>query len=220
MKSDSGSATVRPRLEETHEKPLRQHVAMTWGGRACASCDDDGGPGQGPAPPIKPWWPVAWFVPTAIVLVVLVLGAPEQGPLDHADKAQQRTGLLIPYSEAPDVTALELPGRPGQDVPTVVAFHRTAPDPDRYRRWVQSLPQGTQTVLVLPGPPYPELHGTAVIGDSGRIAEALRMETPQDGGFPIGYAVIDGAGRLRYQTLDPKYLEHASEVATMAGAVQ
>lgn len=163
---------------------------------------------------------MAWFVPTAIVLVFLVLGSvPEQGPLDHVDKAEQRSGILIPATEARDVTGLELPGDPVGEVPIVVVFDRTAPDPAQYRRLVQALPPGTETVLVLPDAAT-NLSGEIVAEDSQRIIDALRTETPQDGGFPIGYTVLDSDGRLRYQTLDPNYLEHASEVATMAGAVQ
>ncbi len=46
------------------------------------------------------------------------------------------------------------------------------------------------------------------------------MPTPVDGGYPIGYAVIDAQARVRYTTLDPGYLSHDFAIATMAGAVQ
>ncbi len=181
----------------------------------------EGSTGQRPAlSPISPWWPVVWFFPTAIVLAILVLrSVPESGPLDHADKAEQRTGILIPSSEAHDATELDLPGDPVGQVRTVVVFDRTAPDSGRYRRWVQALPRRTETVLVLPRPTAADHSGKVVTDDSKRIADALRMDTPQDDGFPVGYAVLDRAGRLRYKTLDPAYLAHPSEAATMAGAV-
>lgn len=179
-------------------------------------------PSQRPGPPpIKPWVPLAWLVPTGIALALLVLGGvPGPGPLDHADKAEQRTGILIPASEAVNVTELDLPGDPVGDDRTLVVFDRAAPDPDRFREWGQALPRGTETVIVLPASAAAHLPAKVVTHDPERMAAALRMDTPQDGGFPIGYAIVDSAGLLRYQTLDPGYLAHPSEVATMVGAVQ
>ena len=38
---------------------------------------------------------------------------------------------------------------------------------------------------------------------AGRIANAYGMRIPIDGGPPVGYAVVDKSGLIRYRTLAP-----------------
>jgi hypothetical protein len=68
----------------------------------------------------------------------------------------------------------------------------------------------------LPSPIAPEV---PVIADpGGRLATAYAMRRPRDGGFPVGYAIVDRAGRVRYRTLDPHVAERLDEVETMLRA--
>ncbi len=54
---------------------------------------------------------------------------------------------------------------------------------------------------------------------SRQLAETIDVTPPRDGGAPVGYAVFDAQARIRYTTLDPLYIQHVDEVATMLGAV-
>lgn len=51
------------------------------------------------------------------------------------------------------------------------------------------------------------------------LAEAYGMRSPSDGGPPVGYAVVDGQGRIRYRTLDPTVATELPEVATILAAL-
>jgi len=52
----------------------------------------------------------------------------------------------------------------------------------------------------------------------GFLARAFGMRVPLDGGPPVGYAIVDSSGLVRYQTLDPGVVEHLAEVRTMLWA--
>lgn len=45
------------------------------------------------------------------------------------------------------------------------------------------------------------------------------MRTPNDGGQPVGYAIVDRSRQVRYATLDPAYLDHASEVELLTAGL-
>jgi alkyl hydroperoxide reductase subunit AhpC len=59
-----------------------------------------------------------------------------------------------------------------------------------------------------------------VVDEAGTVARAVGMPEPRDGGFPVGYAVIDSQADVRYATLDPRYLEHGFELDTVTAAVR
>lgn len=101
----------------------------------------------------------------------------------------------------------------------VVLFERGTPDPRALRRWLSSVPDTARVLLVLPEPTTADLPVDVLADPVQQIADALRMPAPVDGGYPIGYAVVDADRRLRYATLDPRYLENAFEVDTIVRAV-
>ena len=172
-------------------------------------------------PPISPWTPVIWLVITGCVLAGVVFWVvPEPGPLDNPDQAEQRSGLLVPAAEAREVSGLQLPGSPIGQRTTVIVFDRSIPDPQRFRDWLAAVPTGTTTVLAVPQPSAGDEVDNVVTDPRRQIAEAVDMPTPVDGGYPIGYAVIDAEARVRYATLDPGYLSHDFAIATMAAVVQ
>jgi alkyl hydroperoxide reductase subunit AhpC len=58
-----------------------------------------------------------------------------------------------------------------------------------------------------------------VLGDpDGAVAKAYGMRVPRGGGPPVGYAVVDAAGAIRYRTLDPAVAERLREVGTIVSA--
>lgn len=184
---------------------------------APASCDV--------RPPLPTWAPLAWWSATATVLVVVVVFFVGQvGPLDDPNQGQQRPALLTPSDEAPVVDDLGLPGNPVGRGPVLVAFDRDVPDAQQLSALRREIPDNIPIVLVTDNGSTPEVRqrrGLELLADpEGIVARKVAMPRPKDGGFPIGYALIDRAARVRYATLDPSYTEHAAEIATVAGALE
>jgi hypothetical protein len=168
-------------------------------------------------PPLPPWAPLAWFALLAAVLsaVVLVL-APPPGHLDDPDPAQQRDGLL----RSGPVVAAELLGVRFGSRPVLLLFDRNAPSAEQLTSYVDGLPDGSAVRLVLPQEPERDLPVPVVVDAAGRLAEAVGMPEPVDGGFPVGYAVVDADRQVRYATLDPEYLDNVFGARTIVGAVR
>lgn len=181
--------------------------------------DDDWGRTPGLRPPLPAWAPLTWFAALAAVLtvVVVVLVRPP-GPLDQPDPAYQRDGLLLDGPVMPEqVAGVRFGGRP-----VVLLFERDLPDLSALAQWLGEVPDRGAVKLVLPEPAprllaHPQLE--LVVDPSGRLADAVDLPTPVDGGRGIGYAIVDGERRVRYSTLDPAYLANAFEIATILGAV-
>jgi len=165
-----------------------------------------------------------WFA-GAIVLALIVLAViPAPGALDDPNEGDQRPGLLVDVDEARGVAGLKLPGDPVGRVPVVVIFDRRISPPQRLRSFIGDVPGDVAVVLVASEPidEQPRLPpGVRLVAGSGRrIANALAMPQPRDGGAPVGYAVIDRNARVRYATIDPTYPEHAFEIKIIAGALR
>ena len=163
------------------------------------------------------WAPLAWFVVLSTALTAVVVGLVRPpGPLDSADPADQRDGLLLDGPRLEDrIAGVDFGSRP-----VVLLFVRQLPAPSALRSWAQALPEGADVRVVLPQHVAPALPLPAVVDRRGRLAEAVGMPTPVDGGRPVGYAVVDSDRVLRYATLDPDYLRNAFEVATIVGAIR
>ena len=158
---------------------------------------------------------MAWFAATALALTLLVVVLVKPpGPLDDPRIADQRDGLLRDGPLLPE----QLSGVRFGGEPVALLFVRAAPPTDRLEQWAASLPDGTQ-VSVVASASSPTTSLPVVVDPEGRLANAVAMPTPVDGGPPVGYAVVDRDRRVRYATLDPRWYDNAFEVATIAGAV-
>jgi hypothetical protein len=170
--------------------------------------------------PLPACAPLVAFALAALALSVVVLViVPDPGPLDAPDEGSQRSGLLTPAGQAERVASLELPGAPVGRRPVLLVFDRDVPSPGRFRRFLAELPDVAVVLSVPAGSSAGQLAGVPVVTEPRRLADAVGLATPRDGGAPVGYAVIDEQARIRYATLDPLYLEHADEAATMLAAV-
>ncbi|HJT03612.1 MAG TPA: hypothetical protein VJ757_08290 [Pseudonocardiaceae bacterium] len=159
-----------------------------------------------------------WLVAAAACAVLLGVVQAFRGPADDPDPAYERPGVLdlgmLP-APAPMVTA-RLP-RPGR--PAVVFFER----PGRLAALCGALP-GTELttsaeVVVVTTGPTAGCGGVPVVADPlARIAKAYGMRIPIDGGPPVGYAVVDRSGLIRYRTLAPE-LSELYEVSVILGAL-
>ena len=138
--------------------------------------------------------------------------------LDDPDPAWQRPGFLdagpLPQA-APRVTEdLPQPGRPA-----VIFFLR----PEGVAELCHSLAtrrlgQSADLVIVVSGTGRcPAV--TTLEDPSGAAARAYGLHDPRDGATPVGYAVVDAQGRIRYRTLDPTMAEELDEVDTVVGAL-
>ncbi len=177
---------------------------------AAGCCDDPDdrswGRLPGASPPLRWWLPLAVFLAAAITLtslIVLIVRAP--GQLDDPDPANQRDGLLMDGPRLPSQLAgVSFGGRP-----VVLLFERTAPNGAGYAAWRDTVSDdGVALVVVVAGSP-----------EAAELTAAVDIPTPVDGGPPIGYAVIDAAGVVRYSTLDPMYELTAFEVDVITGAI-
>lgn len=174
-------------------------------------------------PPLSPWAPVlAWSVGAGLLAVLVLVVVPEPGPLDDPSEAAQRSGVLI---SGPRIDELTLPGDPLGRRPVVLVFDRGVPDRDLLGAFVDRTAGGTAVFLVVPDRPRPSDEGLAggvrlVVDRDRAIADAVGLAEPLGGGFPIGYAVIDARARVRYRTLDPTYLLHPFEIATITRSVR
>lgn len=159
-----------------------------------------------------------WLVAAVASVALLVVIQLFQGPADDPDPAYQRPGVLdlaaLP-APAPAVTP-QLP-RPGR--PAVVFFER----PDSLAALCAALPgtglTGEAELVVVASGPVTECGAVPVVADpAGRIAQGYGMRTPIDRGPPVGYAVVDATGSIRYRTLAPEISE-LQEVSVMLGAL-
>lgn len=167
-------------------------------------------------PPLPAWGPLAWFAALAVVLTVVVVALVRPpGPLDQADPAYQRDGLLL---DGPRVEQ-DVPGLQLGERPVVVLFERRPPDRQALAVWLESVPAAARVQLVLLEPTRVELPVEVVVDPVDEIADVLGMPRPVDGGRPVGYAVVDAARVVRYATLDPEYLGNGFEVTTIVRAV-
>ncbi len=161
----------------------------------------------GARPPLHSATPlVAWGAMAGLLsaVVIAVVGAP--GPLDDPSPGDQRPGILTGRADARVVPAGLLPGRALGQRPVLVVFDRATPDRERLRAFSVRAGQRFTTRVVLPG-------------EAGaRVAAAIGMARPRDGGPPIGFALI-ASRRVRYATIDATYLQHGDELETVAGAL-
>ena len=163
---------------------------------------------------------VVWVVVAVGLGALLAVARASAGPLDDPDPAHQRPGLLdlgeLPVPAPPVSGGVPTPGREA-----VVFFVRPAglqalcgalADAD--------LAGEPDLAVVVAGPVAPCAADVTVVADpGGGLADAYGLRPPADRGAPVGYAVVDEAGRIRYRTLDPEVDDLLGEVDTILRAV-
>lgn len=158
-----------------------------------------------------------WLLAVVALGAVLLVSRATQTPGDDVDPGRQRPGILDlgPLPVAAPTLSPDVPA-PGQ--PTVVFFAgaqaRALCDELRHAAL-----DGVAVVVVTTdaegcGP------GVVVLEASGRAAaDAYGLPPRRDGGVPVGYAIVDSDGQIRYRTLDPSVAGLLDEVATMVEAL-
>ncbi len=158
-----------------------------------------------------------WLVVAALFGTLLVLAGSSESGLDDPDPAWQRPGIL-------DLGGLPLPapsfseGQPRLGHRAVVFFVR----PDSVASLCRSLRshhlRETVDIAVVVSGTGQCLGSTVREDPSARVAQAYGLRRPRDGGAPVGYAVVDSHGRIRYRTLDPDLHDDLQEVDTIVAA--
>lgn len=158
----------------------------------------------------------AWCGAAVLSAALLASVRLSQTPGDDVDPAWQRPGILdlgeLP-EPAPDLAGVDL--RAG--LPTAVFFA----DPERVQPLCGELsgwdrPPGLAAVVVAADPTSCPDDVATVEADPSEAAEAFGLRRPRGAVDTTGYAIIDGAGRVRYRTLDPLAAQLLDEVSTMS----
>ena len=149
---------------------------------------------------------------------LLALAQAAEEPLDDPDPAFQRPGFLdlgdLP-EPAPDLRAdIAL-----TSTPTLALFERA----DRASRLCRALDDHTfardaRAVVITPTEPIDACANQTVVVDA-TLADEFGLRNPREGGPPVGYAVVDRDGRIRYRTLDPAVATLLDEIDTIIGAL-
>ncbi len=159
-----------------------------------------------------------WLVAAVGFAALLGLARAAQEPLDDADPARQRPGFL-------DLGALPQPAPPAGRIPVaghpgVVFFERA----DRLGPLCRALAEDplsekADLVVVVAGPAGSCPAASVVADPDASVARAYGLGSPRGGGPPVGYAVVDSSGHLRYRTLDPEVADQLDEVGTIVDAL-
>ena len=166
-----------------------------------------------------------WLVVAVLFGGLLALAEHFRNRLDDPDQAQQWPGFLLPKGSVKAPNAIPGFPRPGsrlavffvRSVEGQLLFHDLALQAD--------LTAQADAVLVAADGRAPRITQglSAVIPDKdGQVARAYGLSQPLDGGYPVGYALVDGDGFLRYRTLDPHCvgMGHNYEVKALLRALR
>lgn len=159
-----------------------------------------------------------WLATVGVLGLLLFLANCARSPLDDPDAARQRPGLLDAVGRptpAPRVDGLPVPGhravvffvRPILEGPLCDALAHDA-----------SLRGHADLAVASSGGSFTCADLIAVDDSAGTLAREFGMRRPRDGGPPVGYAVVDSSGRVRYRTLDPSVVDGIDEVETIVRA--
>lgn len=69
------------------------------------------------------------------------------------------------------------------------------------------------------GPPLRPASTICSLTSDESIARAFNLRKPVDGGYPVGYVVIDSSGFIRFRTLDPGYDKRVWEIVLLLGEI-
>ena len=175
---------------------------------------------------VAPRWHLlgAWVLCALLLGGLLALSRSGYRSLDDPNQAFQRPGLLDVGSlpAHPPAVTPSIPRRGRRAVVFFTRAHGLAPLERALAGAADLRRMADVAVVDQGGPPAPTGVGTvAFVADAGgELAHAYGMRVPRDGGPPVGYAIIDRAGRVRYATIDPGDARRLREVRTMLSAVR
>ena len=157
-----------------------------------------------------------WVICVIVLGMFQLISQASYSKQDDPDQANQRPGFVSSRSElAPQLSGVSYTTRP-----TVIVFDRMAMNSSLFHDLAdQSLIASRANLeLVTPSGTKPSIsNGIGHIYTDTRaiLASSFHFDTPTDGGYPIGYVIVDAKGYIRYRTLDPDYMHHGDEILIM-----
>jgi hypothetical protein len=147
-----------------------------------------------------------WLSVAVLFGVLLGLAERSRSRMDDPDPAYQRTGALLPAGLLKAPPAIAGFPRPGHRL--AVFFVRSASAQILFDDLAlqSDLSALADVVVVAADGSRPNItHGVqAVVPDpDGTIVRAYGLRAPLDGGYPVGYALVDREGFIRHRTIDP-----------------
>jgi hypothetical protein len=160
---------------------------------------------------------LVWLGTVGFFGVLLGVSQAAEEPLDDPDPAFQRPGFLdvgdLP-EPAPEIDGIDFEGQR-----TVVFFEQ----PERVEDLCQALATkpfaaDVQSVIIVADAATATCAEASLVVSTD-LADRFGMREPRGGGAPVGYAAVDGAGMIRYRTLDPAVASLVDEVNTILAAL-
>jgi hypothetical protein len=157
---------------------------------------------------------IGLWLGVAVILGSLQLIAQQSySKQDDPDQAKQRPGFVSEQRE----TAPSLAGVAYGNRPTVIIFDRMSMNSSVFHDLADQaiISDRANLIFVTESDMKPTILGgvKATFTDSDEsIAKKYHFDTPTDGGYPVGYVIIDSKGIIRYRTLDPNYMHNADEI--------
>lgn len=145
-----------------------------------------------------------WLACAVVFGTLLAWAEHSRNPKDNPDPARQR-GV---YLHSPRVAPAVIPGFPRPGKRLAVIFVRSARDGMLFHDLAlqSDITSLGDLVIVTADGSVPDVRQglEAVVADrTSAIVRAYGLDRPRDGGYPVGYALVDRKGFLRYSTLDP-----------------
>lgn len=158
-----------------------------------------------------------WLTIAAVLGGLLARSEYIRNPLNDPDQAHQRTGFVLPPQAEPSPPIADTL-RTGHCA--IVFFARSLKDQYLFHDLADQadLAQAADLIVVTTDGSKPIIENgiRQFVGDAdGSLAQAFGLRPPIDGGTPIGYALVDALGYIRYRTLDPGFMHRADELRLM-----
>jgi len=162
-----------------------------------------------------------WGIAALTFGSLLAVAEAADGPLDDPDPAHQRPGFLDAFGLPEPASRID-PRLPTAGRRAVVFFERR----DRLAGLCAALDDSdlverADIAVVVAADSAPDVvcaSATVVLDPSGEIARAYELRRPAGGGPPVGYAIVDRGGQIRYLTIDPSAPDELYEVRTILDA--
>ena len=159
-----------------------------------------------------------WVVAVGVLGALVVVSVLTRSGGDDPDQGRQRPGILdlgdLP-SPAPRLAGVEVGG------PNTVVFFAGRHTSELCRSLGDPPDELRTTRLVIVAEDASRCAARVLWIDTpaADAAERYGLPQPRDGAPPLGYAIVDGEGQIRYRTLDPHVPSMLGEVATMLRAL-
>lgn len=160
-----------------------------------------------------------WVAVALLFAALLGLAEYRRNPLNDPDQAYQRTGVLLPPGRepAPEMPSLRIKGRPA-----VIMFHRRLAGRPLFHDLADQSDLSKDAALIVVTPdgsrPIIETGIAHFLADQDEaLVHALGLRRPIDESYPVGYALVDASGFIRFRTLDPAYDQRAWEIRLLLG---